>query len=53
MVDKCLEKADWDLLIGRGGPSFISSYQDSKETSEYFRFGDYSGVEPFFGVPSM
>lgn len=47
MVDKCLEKADWDLLIGRGGPSFISSYQDGKETSEYFRFGDYSGIEPF------
>lgn len=47
MREKCLEKADWDLMIGHGKPGFITSYKDGQEQSDYYRFGDYDGIEPF------
>ncbi|WP_067806611.1 hypothetical protein [Actinomadura formosensis] len=44
MVEQCLGDASWDLHIGHGMPGFVF-YGDGR--SEYLRFGDDNGVEPF------
>ena len=41
-----LNRYNWDLLIGNGGPGFIFYYKNNKERAEYKRFSD-EGIEPF------
>jgi hypothetical protein len=41
-----LKTADWEKHIGDGLPGIITYYQEGKEESLYFRYGDDDGFEP-------
>lgn len=47
ILDRCLDNTSWDLLIGHGQPGFVGYFEDGNERTEYLRFGDDAGVEPF------
>lgn len=50
-ANDCLRRAEWDLMVGNGRPSFaISQACDGTQTIKYSRTGHNRGVEPIIHV---
>jgi len=45
-IEKSLSSPSWDLMHESGYPGAVQYYEDGETVTEYYRFGDGSGVEP-------
>ena len=45
-IDRSLDDLSWDLSCGEGHPGAVIRHEGGKEVVEYFRYGDYSDIEP-------
>lgn len=45
-IEARLSKTSWDFSHGHGFPGACVYYEDGKDITTYYRFGDNSGIEP-------
>ncbi len=45
-VSECLADSSWDLHIGGGLPTAISTFKEGRQETYYSRFGTENGIEP-------